>query len=415
MALSLPVATYLWGSMFIMAAGIWMFYKVTQMMFFGGNKKTLRDIVKNPVMVAWYLLLPPNMVMTVVYFIEHARQLAMNVESQPGPLCNFVAFWAISAIASLNGASITIAFVTYRLVKDGKKPRLQVILIGNAIAWLVGLTLATIFITGNSIGPYQGLYCCVKEEEYYGFRVALIFTTFAISISSQTFFYYRSYSLIKSTEGGALQSSGGSARKASKVIMQRGIEMVAIFYLCWFVIALNSIIAYAGGKPNIWVSTIGAWLAKMNPLLHCLMMYRNLKRINKISVTNTSGKSSMDPEEAAAQKIEETHAIAQTLEAEVKKLMNMQLQMDGKVVGLEANLTAQLGGVKKQLDVIEGRQGEAQQPAPVMTLSSPNPKGDAKLREQILSLQEQNRNLERRLVEAYQKYEIRQPAQVEEV
>eukprot|EP00638_Chattonella_subsalsa_P005102 CAMPEP_0117756554 /NCGR_PEP_ID=MMETSP0947-20121206/14152_1 /TAXON_ID=44440 /ORGANISM="Chattonella subsalsa, Strain CCMP2191" /LENGTH=412 /DNA_ID=CAMNT_0005576173 /DNA_START=185 /DNA_END=1423 /DNA_ORIENTATION=+ len=400
--------------MFIMGGALFMFYKVTMMMFFGPSKKTLRDILKNPVMVAWYLLLPPNMVMTAVYFMEHAKQLATNSESEAGPLCNFVAFWAISAIVSLNGASITIAYVTYRLVKDGKKPRLRVILIGNGISWLFGLTLATIFMTGDSIGPYQGLYCCVREEAYYGFRVALIFTTFAVSISAQSFFYYSSYSLIKSTEGGALQSSGGSARKASKVIMQRGMEMVGIFYLCWFIIAVDSIVAYSGTKPNIWVSALGAWLAKSNPALHCIMMYRNLKRMNKISATSsTGGASSMEPEEALAHKVEEIHAITQSMEGEIKKAIN---GLTMKVADLESNLGGQIGGIKNNLEEIERKQGE-QLPAiaPVNDISGgfSSKQSEAKLREQILQLQEQNRGLERRLVQAYEKYQIRPSASAE--
>jgi len=272
--------TYLWVAMFILVASLLLFTNVTQTMFWGENKKSWKEVLKNPILLAWYLLLPPNVVMSFVYFIEHLDMLIHGTPSTAGSLCNFVAFFAIAAVVSINGSSITIAYLTYRLVRDGKKPDLKVVLTGNGISWGTGLIIAIIFMTGNSIGPYQGLYCCVKESEYRGFRVALIFTTFCVSLSSQAYFYFMAWNLIKKTEGGALHSTG--TVKASRVILHRGIEMVAIFYCCWFIICVDSIIAYNGGKPNIWTSAVGAWMAKLNPFLHSLMMYRNLKRMRKV-------------------------------------------------------------------------------------------------------------------------------------
>lgn len=403
--------------MFILLAGMWMFYNVTKMMFFGDDRKSLKDILKNPVLVAWYLLLPPNMVMSFVYFLEHGRQLIQNIESTAGPLCTFVAFWAISAVVSLNGSSITIAFVTFRLVKRGKKPELKIILIGNAIAWLVGLALATVFLTGNSIGPYQGLYCCVKEEQYYGYRVALIFTTFVVSISTQSAFYILSFLEIKKTEGGGLQSSGGSAKKASSVIMKRGLEMVGVFYLCWFVIAVNSFIAYSGSHPNVWSGCIGAWLAKMNPLLHCTMMYRNLKRIKKISLTNAASSaigSSVGDEDSEAfvkNRVEELHAMTESLEGAVKKLGGSQAAVSVSVEGIKNDMTLQFAGLRKALQGLEEKlESGVPAPASAAALSPVRVKADTDLRQQVLMLQEQNRSLEQRLVQAYKMAQGRSPA-----
>jgi len=356
-----PVATYLWFAIGLMAWSLYLFGKITSDMFFGENRKSLRDLLKNPVLVAWYLLLPPNMLMMFVYFIEHVRMLALGQQSEAGGLCTFVAFWAINAVVAMNGSSVVIAFVTFKLVKDGKKPELKVILIGNAISWLVGLLIAIIFMTGNSIGPYQGLYCCVKEEQYTGFRVALIFTTFFLSTGSQTFFYYMSYKKIKVTEGGGLQSTGGTVKKASKVIFKRGAEMVAIFYLCWSLMVINSFIAFAGSKPNIWVSAMAAWMTKLMPVLHCYMMKRNLKRIKKIAVTSTmSSQNGEDDEFDMEKRVEEAAANTESLLASLNTVQQAQQKSTGAIGQIQTSITDGFASINKRLEELETRA-----PAPV--------------------------------------------------
>jgi hypothetical protein len=281
------VKTYAWIAMCIMAFALFLFGNLTLNLFKQEDRKPLKDISKNPMLAAWYLLLPPNMTMTFVYFIEHFVMLVRGTTSHIGGLCSFVAFWAIAAVVSINGSSVTISYVTYRLVKDGKKPELKTILIGNGLSWALGLAIAIIFMTGHSIGPYQGLYCCVKEAQYHGYRVALIFTSFAVSVAAQTYFYYRSWKIVKATESGVLQSTGRGV-KASRAVMKRGVEMVSIFYCCWFIIFVNSIIAYNGQTPNIWAGVVGAWMAKLNPVLHCLMMVRNIRKSRKVATTSAA-------------------------------------------------------------------------------------------------------------------------------
>lgn len=360
---------------------IWSFYlfaKITADMFFGENKKTLRDILKNPVLVAWYLLLPPNMLMMFVYCIEHIRAVTSGYEIEAGGLCTFVAFFAINAIIAMNGSSIVIAYVTFRLVNDGKKPDLKIILIGNAVAWVVGLIISTIFMTGNSIGPYQGLYCCVKEEQYYGFRVALVFTTFFVSTGSQTFFYAKSYQKIKQTEGGGLQSTGGTAKKASKVIFKRGAEMVGIFYLCWSIMVINSFHAFVGRKPNIWVSALAAWMTKLMPVLHCKMMSRNLTRIKKIAV-NTSAAGSQNGSSAnedddmdIEHRVADAAANTVTLLQNVNTLTQAQQKLTGTLGSLSSQMTEGFASLGKKIEAMESaaaaKSAEVREAAPSTTL-----------------------------------------------
>jgi len=55
--------------------------------------------------------------------------------------------------------------------------------------------------------------------------------------------------------------------------------MVSVFYCSWFLVFLDAAIVYSGNPPNVWTTIIAAWLAKMEPIWHCLLMNRTIKRI----------------------------------------------------------------------------------------------------------------------------------------
>jgi len=404
--------TYQWVSLFILMLGLLLFFNVSQTMFFGENKKTLKELSHNSVLLAWYLLLPPNVTMMLAYFIEHLSMLIQGTASMPGKLCTTVAFFAISAVVSINGSSITIAYITCRLVRDGKVPDLRIVLTGNFTSWVVGIVIAIIFMTGNSIGPYHGLYCCVKESEYHGFRVALIFATFCFSLTTQSFFYFRAWDMIQRKEQNTLQSN--IRVKASRVIMRRGLEMVTIFYVCWIIICVDSIIAYVGGNPKLWTSIVGAWTAKLNPVLHCIMMHRNLRRTRKVSaivptsMSPASQKNLCDLEENAELKdpgmpVEEaSKPSTQSLEKKIVELVEVQENMQKKIDTLSATMLSEFGSMRQVIQRGNGadtkKVKEEQLLAEIQVLrrqltEAGAPKSD-ELRENLAKLQKENLKLQ---------------------
>jgi len=389
MAIRNSVSTYYGFAIFIMIVAMIMFAHVTRMMFFG-QKKSFKEVLKNPVMVAWYMLLPPNMIATLLYFLEHFVSVVKNVESEEGSFCTFIAFWAIAAIVALNGSAVVIAFITYKLVKDGKKPELRLILQGNAVAWLLGLVVASFFLSGGSIGPYDGLYCCVKSDLYKGWRVAIVFVVFCLSISSQMAFYYMAYHTIKQQESSMGAGGATNKTKASEVIMKRGIEMVVIFYVCWGTIAINSIISFAGGHPSIWASAFGAWAAKMNPVFHCLVMYRNLRRINKISAVAATS--------AATSSVSEGLLVNQKMEV-VQANTQIMLENLNQVVKIQKSMMDEQESLKTQMKhLTESVQDHLAKASPVEKPPKSTVDSALNYEAQIRSLQEQNNALINHLI-----------------
>ena len=55
-------------------------------------------------------------------------------------------------------------------------PDIQVIY-WNIGSWVFAIVLAGIFLIGDLLGPYKGLYCCVKETNYRQVPTGLVHLT----------------------------------------------------------------------------------------------------------------------------------------------------------------------------------------------------------------------------------------------
>ena len=58
-----------------------------------------------------------------------------------------------------------------------------------------------------------------------------------------------------------------------EAVSRKGKIMVMTFYCSWFLIAFDAFLALCGFNTNIWVAMIGAWMAKLQPLIDsCVLM-----------------------------------------------------------------------------------------------------------------------------------------------
>jgi len=246
--------------------------------FFSYRKK----IFENAILLSWCFLVVPGVLMITVYLVENFSILIHQRIPEASVTCSFYAFCAVTAVISMNGSAITIAYLTYDLVHTGKQPSHKKVFSGNLIAWVIGVSVAIAFLVEDSFGPYKGLYCCVKEEVYKSFQAGLVFGMFVFSIIVQSYLYTTAYIEVKKKEdnvaGNVSTSASGSNAHA---IMRRGIKMVVVFYVCWFLIVVDAAILCADGDLNIWVPVVGAWMAKLEPLLHTALMYKILSRFKK--------------------------------------------------------------------------------------------------------------------------------------
>lgn len=231
-------------------------------------------------LASWLFLAFPNTVMIIVYLAENLHILAKGSPLSNGPLCQFFSFCAICTVISSNGSSVTVAYLTNILAETRKVPPVKFAILGNISSWISGLIIASILLAQDSFGPYQNLYCCVKEESYKKSSAGLVFAVFSVSISFQLLFYGRSYkSMMKGSEYLPTQSTARTS--TSVAVLKRAIGMVSIFYFSWFLVFLDAALLYAGYKPYVWVSIVAAWMAKLEPLWYCAYLRQTLRRIQK--------------------------------------------------------------------------------------------------------------------------------------
>jgi len=179
-------------------------------------------------------------------------------------------------LTSLNGSASTISYVTYLFVKSGEMPPIEKVLGGNLLSWLAGLAIAFIYLFGRVLGPYRGLYCCVKQEYYKGILVAEMFLVLGVSASFQAFFYSSAF-----LECRKHPQVDISARKTSLVIVKGGLGMILIFYISYFLIAADAVAVFSSAHTSIWLSGIAACMVKLEPFWHCLLLHHILCQMRK--------------------------------------------------------------------------------------------------------------------------------------
>ena len=76
--------------------------------------------------------------------------------------CTFSAFLATVVMVALNFGTVCVSYTTWRLTCLKPVPDM-VIWVWNVVSWVVGIILASLYMISDDLGPYKGLYCCIKE------------------------------------------------------------------------------------------------------------------------------------------------------------------------------------------------------------------------------------------------------------
>jgi len=154
----------------------------------------------------------------------------------------------------------------------------KLVVLYNAASWAFGFCLAGIYFVGDLIGPYKGLYCCIKETRYRAYAVTPSFLVTISAVCLMAHFYWQAYIYIKKSEGKRSQAAG-EGEKASTLILRRGITLVSCFYICWAVMLTNGFITSVGGQVHPGYDILAAWTAKLLPIVDSVLLMQMLSRI----------------------------------------------------------------------------------------------------------------------------------------
>ena len=166
----------------------------------------------------------------------------------------------------------------------------KMVVIYNIASWTFGFLLAAVYFYGNLIGPYKGLYCCIRETRYRAYAVAPSFLVTITAVILMAHFYWQAYIYIKKSEGKRSQAAG-EGEKASTLILRRGVILVSCFYICWSVMLTNGFITSVGFQIHPGYDILAAWLAKLLPIADSILLMQMLRRILAKDMKKKGGKN----------------------------------------------------------------------------------------------------------------------------
>jgi len=260
-----------------MLTGMVLFARIIN--FLMKNKKKMLQLVrKNPVLLASLFLVFPGILMISVYTMECVNSFLTEKPPNKGRLCNFTAFWSLTTVITSNGSSVVVAYITYKVI-NGENATMHMVIVGNFLSFFVGAMFAAIYLAKEKLGPFLNLYCCVRDDAYDAAVIVPLVSVFVFATLTQMFLHRRSYlDYIKHV--GALRANTSVSSKEA-TIKRRGLQMVFIFYSSYSVIVINGIIKLWSGTSNVWFQVVGAWMAKLEPTFHCLLLFQILQKVKK--------------------------------------------------------------------------------------------------------------------------------------
>jgi hypothetical protein len=142
------------------------------------------------------LLLIPDAMQIINFLPIHLLDLH-NGYLDDGRYCKASAYLIVASIFASNGANITVAYVTKRMLdpKD-QKVTIRLIAIAGVVSWTLGLGLASYFLGQGYLGSHRGVYCCTSEIAR-GDIAGPVFICYGVCIGGMGYLYWQAYKQVK--------------------------------------------------------------------------------------------------------------------------------------------------------------------------------------------------------------------------
>jgi hypothetical protein len=156
---------------------------------------------------------------------------APRILAVEGPVCTLVGWAALTQLISMLGASVAIAYSTYRLVTHHPLTDRQIALM-IAGTWVVSGLVGVAFVGDGIVGNFKDIYCCVAAKDYKAWAVGSTLAFIIGAATATAYLYVLAFRHLAAMEGtGAIQST--AIDKVSSIIMRRGCLFVGLIYFWW--------------------------------------------------------------------------------------------------------------------------------------------------------------------------------------
>ncbi len=129
---------------------------------------------------AWFVVTVVVLAVMIVIILE----LLEVFEEHENPIRDILTLPLLSAFINIFVYSCWFLFVVSNLKK---------VLVWNIFSWVFGMCLAAIFFLGDLIGPYKGLYCCVKV---ISLLIEIVLLCTPCNITEKSVYYYQKVDIL---------------------------------------------------------------------------------------------------------------------------------------------------------------------------------------------------------------------------
>jgi hypothetical protein len=148
-----------------------------------------------------------------------------------GAVCTLVGWAALTQLTAMLGASVAIAYSTYRLVIE-RALRDREILAMIMGTWVVSGLVGVAFVTDGIVGNFKDIYCCVAAKDYKAWAVGSTLAFIIGAATATAYLYLLAYRHLATIEMAKTAQSIAVA-KASYIVMRRGSMLVGLIYFWW--------------------------------------------------------------------------------------------------------------------------------------------------------------------------------------
>jgi len=350
---------YLWGAISILVLSLSASIYASKLMFFHP-----KETFTNPLLLAMYMLVPPNVVIVACYLSEHIPELLNHSGPTTSPFCSGIAFFSCASMTAIMGGAVILAHTSSVMVFEKSRVHARNIVVGTAISWFVGIFVSLKLYLDGTLGPYQGLYCCITMASFSKNSVIFSFNFLVLSFVAQLILHIRTFrsiqlqdeisalleansmdhgafrmSLQRSNETSTLVYSDHSNplsqpfKRSSREVVQWSLELIFVFTCCWTLLFINAAAVVMGFSPRVELEILAAWLVKSNGFLYSVLLAHRIACFKKVFFQEPKSSNFVSA------KFLKADSLAKLDQAKEKKAHVRQLLKQSPAIQEEKNLT----------------------------------------------------------------------------
>jgi len=237
----------------------------------------INEFVRNPALRngarrAFVAIALPDFVLTTVYYFFHFFNLIRGSKTE-GVTCTLFAFLTSGIIFSTFCGPPIVAIETYFTLTStrpgGHRMSRSQTAIVITVPFFAGFGIALAAYSEDKLGDYRGLLC--YNEEWDSFSTGGVTLYVFIGATAITLAAYAVAAVVARTRFNAAGRTS-MANKVVKSVFNRGLALVATFFISHVLFVIAVVIPYTGGIPDLTFEMVASLVISTTPIVDAVIL-----------------------------------------------------------------------------------------------------------------------------------------------